>query len=130
MEKKKILIVNANPHWQIGGMETYTRHLIDAFLGAGHEVFELSQTPKEDRNDIDHPRFRYVHHDNVQRFGLNESASFLSVYLKVYLIGRKVDKIARKLIKNEKIDVVIDNNFSTHIKFVKGVKYIYVQHFD
>ncbi|WP_033160238.1 hypothetical protein [Mycoplasmoides alvi] len=38
----KILILNLKHHLNLGGVETYTKNLINLFLNEGHTVFEIN----------------------------------------------------------------------------------------
>ncbi|WP_033160223.1 glycosyltransferase family protein [Mycoplasmoides alvi] len=128
---KKILIINSKPHFELGGMETYSKKLIQIFLDAGHEVYELSHIPSRNIQNVKNNKYHFIYHDYFNKSKLNyKNYSFFIKYLKLTIIGFKVNKLANKWIKKENINIVIDNNFATKITFIKNVKYIWVQHFD
>ncbi|WP_027124264.1 glycosyltransferase family 4 protein [Mycoplasmoides pirum] len=128
---KKILILNSKPHFNHGGIETYSTHLINFFLEKKYKVFEISQLPEKNFLEDFDENFYFIYHDFYNKSKLNKKKySYFLTYFKLFWISVKVNKLAKKIIKKYNIDVVIDNNFATYITFVKNVKYIWVQHYD
>ena len=87
---KKILIINARPHNQVGGMETYSKLLINLLISKGHEVFEISQNSCV--NDIIiNKNYNFIHHNyfNKTLKWKNKKIDFIFTYIKLTIAGFK-----------------------------------------
>ncbi|WP_033160233.1 glycosyltransferase family protein [Mycoplasmoides alvi] len=128
----KILIINPKPHTELGGIESYTSKLIQIFLNNGYKVFELSQMPSEVcKIKNQHHNFYFINHPYYIKSKLDyKKYNFLIRYIKLFWISIKVNWLAKKIIKQNEINIVIDNNLTTYISFIRRVKYFWIQHFN
>ncbi|WP_027124294.1 glycosyltransferase, partial [Mycoplasmoides pirum] len=120
---KNILIINENIHIKIGGIETYSANLINILLKNNFKVFEFSLK----NSSVSKVEKNYVLIKNK----IFNKINFKNKLINNFLYTLKLNKYINKIIKQNKIDVVIQNNFIFPVsKFKKNVKYIWIQHFD
>lgn len=119
----KILIINENRHNSIGGIETYTNHLITLLSNLGHEVSEFAFNLNPERIDILplNPRAQALNR------GIQTSQP-LKLWHK-----RRIIRRGRQTIEalHHEYDLII--NQSANIKWSKAIyrdrRWLYVQHF-
>ncbi|WP_027124267.1 glycosyltransferase [Mycoplasmoides pirum] len=120
---KNILIINKRNHTKIGGIETYCKELINILIKNNFKVFEFS----ENNFDSKITKKNYVLIKNK----IFNKINFKNKLINNFLYTLKLNKYINKIIKQNKIDVVIQNNFIFPVlKFKKNVKYIWIQHSD
>ena len=108
----KIAIVNHWPHNCIGGIETYSRMLIDIFKTNGFDVEEFSVWPNGVK--ISKPI------NGVKQHDISSGKVF----------NYKAHRIIKELLKTDEYDLVINNSLDLKESFSKNSKVINVQHWD
>ncbi|WP_033160225.1 glycosyltransferase family protein [Mycoplasmoides alvi] len=125
---KKILIINVKPHTEIGGIETYSKKLINLFLKQNFQVFELPCSFDNTWNEVDSSNSNDNYHLLTNTTFWNKTWKNL---IGPFFNTIKKNKFINKVIRENKIDIVVQNNFSfPKLKFLPNVKYVWVQHFD
>ncbi|MGL4951570.1 MAG: hypothetical protein ACRC4L_01145, partial [Mycoplasma sp.] len=120
--KNKIMIITANPHYCIGGMETYNYNLIKTLINNGYIVDEYSLNTNSEFNKM--------------REELNvKQLNPLEDNLKTNYVAERIFKTPRinqieKL--SEEYDFIINSgiNLIWTNSIYKSKKWIYIQHFD
>ena len=108
----KIAIFNNWPHQYMGGIESYSRVLIEMFLENGWEVTEY---------------FGLVGGETVSK-PINGVKQINVTGGKFY--NFVADKEFKKVVKSDKYDLIINNTISSKLSFSKNNKIINVQHMD
>ena len=115
MKKIRILIINARPHWEIGGMETYSYKLIKLIKSEckNCEIIEYS-----------------IYQTNTKRGCVREKLDIIhkNVYTKSLVYYFKTMKALRKIKINE-FDLIVNNlgNLTTKA-LVEAKNVVHVQH--
>ncbi|WP_033160227.1 glycosyltransferase family protein [Mycoplasmoides alvi] len=130
---KKILIINPAHHSEIGGIETYSKHLINNLINNNYVVFEFIYKDYWEKSfNIKKNNYQLVEKPNffknlkVKNFNKPNALDLLKIYIGAY----KINKFLKKFIVNNKIDLVISNVAITPISCMKNTQYIWVQHTD
>lgn len=110
----KILFVNHQPHYKIGGIETYTYKLMKSFIDNGFEVHEMCARAISKINNVSNVREK-----------LNVKNVFMNTKFDAYRLSAK--HFLRKNIKN--YDVVINSTKVYDSKILRSKNHILVQHF-
>ncbi|WP_033159848.1 glycosyltransferase family 4 protein [Mycoplasmoides alvi] len=136
---KKILILTHHNSNDIGGIERYVKNLIEIFTSNSYLVYEINIFSEKKYLNFAKHNYNYIYTPFFEKLNLKNKEKEISnkniwkkifYYFKFYLCELKNCFFIKKFVKQNKIDIVINNNFSTPLFFNKNTKYIWVQHFD
>lgn len=119
----KILILTTQPYTKIGGIEKYTKNLVDILKNNNIKSY-IFLSEKEEKEEIENIEnyFRFKWKNKKSKFWLIKIINYI-------LHGFSFKSQVNKIIKANKIDFIISNfNFSLPKKLYK--KTIYIQHCD
>lgn len=129
---KNILIINYNNSQGLpgGGIEAYNQKLIKILTDKSYKIFEIDFYPQLNINIKNFKNYEYIDHK------INFSKKSGSVFKLPFLILKfainvfKFNSFINKIIKNKKINIVIDNTKGIPYIKNKKVSYIWMIHGD
>lgn len=137
---KKALIITFSPHFEIGGIETYNRFLIELLLEK--EFFVEEYVINLNFKDKYNPHSSNEKYKNFKTTYLNtklkrkkKTGSFFWM-IDTFKFWRKSSRELNQKIKKENYDLIIDSRFWHHRKtnkkvdFLNNKTYVFVQHFN
>lgn len=110
---KKVAIVNNWPHQYQGGIESYSRRLMEILLKEGWQVDEYATLKPNTAATA-------TKVEGVNQFDISNGAKFYR---------KNATKVIKKFIKEDKYDLVIHNALPTNKSWMND-KVIFVQHID
>lgn len=129
---KNILILSYNNSQSLpgGGIEKYTQNLIKILTNENYNIFEINFYQQENINFGNIKNYEYINH-KIKFFKRPISIFKLPFLIFKFAISvLKFNLFVNKIIKNKKINIVIDNTKGIPYIKNKKVNYIWVIHGD
>lgn len=128
--EKRVLILAYNNHLNsVGGVELYTKKIINILINNNCKVFEINFYQSENNNSNKFKE-KYIKNyeliDNKIKFEIKKNClTYLPILVfKLLSYVFKLNRLINKIIKDKKIDIVIDETTGIRYSKKKNIDYI------